>query len=92
MDAKLNTHFEVQESEFTGWTNNWSDDEGLSKFSKIDEAISEISSFLKDSEEAFKSGNSEDCPSADQFRIVEVGIDGSEINYFNADGTEFKEF
>ena len=89
MNIQMESHFEVQECEFIGWTNNWSDEAGPSKFENKDEAISEISTFLKDSEEAVKLGHSEDSPSKDQFRIVEIGKDGNVINYFNADGTEF---
>lgn len=91
MNIQMETHFEVQECEFTGWTNNWSDEEGPSKFEKMDDAIIEISTFLKNSEEAVKLGHCEDSPSKDQFRIVEIGKDGSVLNYFSADGTEFND-
>ncbi len=64
--------YEVQEETFYGWENTWSNDDGPTTFDTREDAEAELNSFLADMAYAVSIGDMEDCPSRDQFRIVEV--------------------
>lgn len=65
-------NFEVQEfTLFQGWTNTWSDEHGNpSVFLTEADAQIELDGFLKDMQDAVDSGDMQDAPSRDQYRIV----------------------
>ena len=65
--------YEVQE--FTlcdGWINNWTTNGNREMFDTEVEAETALIEFLKDMQEAVNAGEMKDCPSREDFRIVEV--------------------
>ena len=65
--------YKIQELMLSGWQDaEWAIDGEPQLFESIDEAKAEVDEFIKETEEAFKSGNMAEAYSAEAFRIVEV--------------------
>jgi hypothetical protein len=70
MTTKL---FEVQEFNLCGgWSNNWTDENGPSYFESREAAQKELDCFLMECDAEVASGNMQDAPEYDDFRIIEV--------------------
>jgi hypothetical protein len=67
-------HYEIQEfCLFGGWTNTWSDgDDNPSLYATEEEAESDLEYFFKQCQDSVDSGEMEDVPDREDFRIVEV--------------------
>lgn len=76
----MSTQYEVQElCLFGGWTNNWSyeDEKGneiKTTFSTREDAQAELDYFFEQYQFEFESGNIQDPPTREDFRIVEVSL------------------
>jgi hypothetical protein len=76
----MSIQYEVQEfCLFGGWTNNWSyeDEKGheiKTTFSTREYAQAELEYFFEQYQFEFESGNIEDAPTREDFRIVEVSL------------------
>lgn len=74
----MSLRYEIQEfCLFGGWVNTWSyeDDQGheiKSTFSTLEEAQSELEWFFNECQFEFESGNVEDVPNREDFRIKEL--------------------
>lgn len=65
--------FEVQEFCLCGgWTNTWSDENGLTTFDSLESAQAELDEYFNDMQYEVEAGNMQDMPDKAEFRIMEV--------------------